>query len=91
MSQAAPDPTPYFIPLREAMRLVGYSAASGYRFAGLGLIQLTKSGTKTGVLSDELERFREENTRPFVPGETVIANAGGHRSVKPPRQSRQAR
>jgi hypothetical protein len=75
---AAPD----LVPLREGAEESKYSPASMYRFASEGRIQLVRRGNKTYIERDELERFKRDSVKPFVPGERIIANAGGHRQPR---------
>ena len=70
---------PKLIPIRVAAQLSGYSTPSLYRFAGEGRLTLVKRGARTYVAEDELAGFIATQTKPFVPGENVIAGAGWHR------------
>lgn len=66
-------------PLAAACAITDYSKPSLYRFASEGRLRLTRIGGRTYVDGAELVRFMAAQTRPFVPGERVIANAGRRR------------
>ena len=74
---------PKLIPIRMAGPLSGYSVPSLYRFASEGRLALVKRGQRTFVAEDELARFLAAETKPFVPGEKVVAYAGRHRAGRP--------
>jgi hypothetical protein len=92
VSEASPISLPQLVPIAAAADACGTSKATLYRHASEGHIQLVKVGAKTFVEADELTRYRRASVRPFVPGERVVANAGGHRPPKDrpaaPRQRR---
>jgi hypothetical protein len=82
MSEAEPVVPSTAYPLGLAAGMADCSKATLYRKAAEGRIRLIRRGARTYVEAGELARFLDAETMPFVPGERIIANAGGHR--KPP-------
>jgi excisionase family DNA binding protein len=67
------------VPIADACTELGCSKPTIYRWAKEGRISLVRRAGRTYITPAELARFNEAETRDFVPGERVIANAGGHR------------